>query len=105
MRASSLRMRKYAPLLILAFAGCGPCGYNRSVTEEQQVESAWSPGENQLQRRADLIHNLVEAVKVYPRHQKCALVAIATVRAAKLWAGSRAFNIQTRKQGEGGSGK
>ena len=38
-----MRMRKYAPILIVALAaGCGPCGYNRIVSEEQQVEAAWS---------------------------------------------------------------
>jgi LemA protein len=105
MRASSLRMRKYAPLLILAFAGCGPCGYNRIVTEEQQVESAWSQVENQLQRRADLIPNLVEVVKGYARHEKSVFDDIANARAAMLGASSRADKIQTANQFEGAISK
>src|SRR5207302_10635924 len=78
---SSMRMRRYAPILILALAGCGPCGYNRIVTEEQAVEAAWSQVENQLQRRADLIPNLVETVKGYARHEKGVFDDIANARA------------------------
>src|SRR5438552_3194208 len=63
-----MRMRKYAPFLILALASCGPC-YNTLVSEEQGVESAWSQVENQPQRRADLIPNLVETVEGEGRPQ------------------------------------
>src|SRR5206468_10032725 len=60
---TAMRTRTWTPILVLALAaGCGPCGYNRIVQEEQQVEAAWSQVENQLQRRADLIPNLVEVV-------------------------------------------
>ena len=77
-----MRMRKYAPILIVALAaGCGPCGYNRIVEEEQQVEAAWSQVENQLQRRADLIPNLVETVKGYARHEKGVFDEIANAHA------------------------
>jgi LemA protein len=100
-----MRMRKYAPILILALAGCGPCGYNRIVTEEQAVESAWSQVENQLQRRADLIPNLVETVKGYARHEKGVFDDIANARAAMLGASSRADKIQTANQFEGAISK
>jgi LemA protein len=93
-----MRMRKYAPILVLALAGCGPCGYNRLVTEEQQVEAAWSQVENQLQRRADLIPNLVETVKGYARHEKAVFDEIANARAAMLGASSRADKIQSANQ-------
>src|SRR5437016_8146293 len=101
-----MRTRKYAPILILALAaGCGPCGYNRIVTEEQQVESAWSQVENQLQRRADLIPNLVEVVKGYAKHEKGVFDDIANARAAMLGASSRAEKIQTANQLEGAISK
>jgi len=101
-----MRTRKYAPILILALAaGCGPCGYNRIVTEEQQVESAWSQVENQLQRRADLIPNLVEVVKGYAKHEKGVFDDIANARAAMLGASSRAEKIQTANQFEGAISK
>ena len=95
-------MRKYAPILIvLLAAGCGPCGYNRVVTEEQQVEAAWSQVENQLQRRADLIPNLVEVVKGYAKHEKGVFDDIANARAAMLGASSRADKIQAANAFEG----
>src|SRR6185503_12256884 len=99
-------MRKYAPiLLILMAAGCGGCGYNRIVQEEQQVEAAWSQVENQLQRRADLIPNLVEVVKGYAKHEKGVFDDIANARAAMLGASSRADKIQTANQFEGAISK
>src|SRR5256714_2529478 len=101
-----MRMRKYAPILIVALAaGCGPCGYNRIVSEEQQVEAAWSQVENQLQRRADLIPNLVETVKGYARHEKGVFDEIANARTAMLGASSRADKIQSANQLESAIGK
>src|SRR6202171_3959776 len=94
-----MRTRKYIPVLvILMAAGCGPCGYNRIVQEEQQVEAAWSQVENQLQRRADLIPNLVEVVKGYAKHEKGVFDDIANARAAMLGASSRADKIQSANQ-------
>src|SRR5258708_9105408 len=101
-----MRMRKYAPILIVALAaGCGACGYNRIVEEEQQVEAAWSQVENQLQRRADLIPNLVETVKGYARHEKGVFDEIANARTAMLGASSRADKIQSANQSESAIGK
>ena len=98
-----MRTRKYAPILIilLAAGGCGPCGYNRIVNEEQQVEAAWSQVENQLQRRADLIPNLVEVVKGYAKHEKGVFDDIANARAAMMGASTRAQKIDTANQFEG----
>jgi LemA protein len=97
-----MRTRRYAPILILMLAaGCGPCGYNRIVNEEQQVEAAWSQVENQLQRRADLIPNLVEVVKGYAKHEKGVFDDIASARAAMMGASSRADKINTANQFEG----
>ena len=98
-----MRMRKYAAILILAIAT--GCGYKRIVSEEQQVESAWSQVENQLQRRADLIPNLVETVKGYARHEKGVFDDIANARAAMLGASSRADKIQSANQFEGAISK
>ena len=94
-----MRTRKYAPILIIMLAaGCGPCGYNRIVQEEQQVEAAWSQVENQLQRRADLIPNLVEVVKGYAKHEKGVFDDIANARSAMMGAGSRADKIAAANQ-------
>ena len=94
-----MRTRRYAPILIILMAaGCGPCGYNRIVNEEQQVEAAWGQVENQLQRRGDLIPNLVEVVKGYASHEKSVFDNIANARAAMVGAGSRADKIAASNQ-------
>ena len=101
-----MRTRQYVPILLVVMAaGCGPCGYNRIVNEEQGVESAWSQVENQLQRRADLIPNLVEVVKGYAKHEKGVFDDIAASRAAMMGASSRADKIQTANQFEGAISK
>ncbi len=45
-------------------------GYNRVVTMDENVKTAWAQVENQLKRRYDLIPNLVETVKGYAAHEK-----------------------------------
>jgi LemA protein len=74
------------------------CGYNRIVNEEQQVEAAWGQVESQLQRRADLVPNLVETVKAYARHEKGVFDDIANARAQMMGAGSRADKINASNQ-------
>src|SRR3954465_2313029 len=97
-----MRTARFAPILvILMTAGCGGCGYNRIVQEEQQVEAAWSQVENQLQRRADLIPNLVEVVKGYAKHEKGVFDDIAASRAAMMGASSRADKITAANQLDG----
>ena len=64
-------------IIVLWFAGV----YNRFVSAEEQVESAWAQVENQYQRRADLIPNLVETVKGYASHEQETLDAVVSARA------------------------
>ena len=94
-----MRRRTWIPLIALVLAtGCGPCGYNRIVQEEQGVEAAWSQVENQLQRRADLIPNLVEVVKGYASQEKEIFTNIANSRAAMMGASTRADKIAGANQ-------
>jgi LemA protein len=89
-----MRTRTLVPLAVLALAaGCGPCGYNRIVQEEQGAEKAWSDIETQLQRRGDLIPNLVEVVKGYATHEEQVFSNVANARAAMMGASSRADKI------------
>ncbi|HBB17698.1 MAG TPA: LemA family protein, partial [Syntrophus sp. (in: bacteria)] len=55
--------------------------YNRFVTLDESVKSSWAQVENQLQRRYDLIPNLVETVKGYAKQEKDVLVEVTNARA------------------------
>lgn len=55
--------------------------YNGLVQIDQGVQEAWSQVETQLQRRADLIPNLVETVKGYATHEKSIFIQVAEARA------------------------
>jgi LemA protein len=59
------------------FAG----NYNKFVKLDVAVKAAWSQVENQLQRRYDLIPNLVETVKGYAKQEKSVLVEVTNARA------------------------
>lgn len=67
-----------AILVVISLWGIGI--YNRLVTLRNQVKNAWSQIDVQLQRRYDLIPNLVEAVKGYMNYEKGTLEAVVNAR-------------------------
>lgn len=68
-----------AVVLLLVFWGVGQ--YNSMVVLDEQVNTSWSQVENQYQRRADLIPNLVETVKGYASHERETLEGVINARA------------------------
>lgn len=73
-------------ILLLVLAGLvamvlSGCGYNTLQTKEEGVFKAWADVESTLQRRADLVPNLVETVKGYARHEQETLQSVIEARA------------------------
>jgi LemA protein len=71
--------------LILVLVGISltvsACGYNTIPTLEEQAKARWSDVQNQYQRRADLIPNLVATVQCYAAQEKSVLTAVVEARA------------------------
>ncbi len=64
------------------------CSYNTFVSQEEAIKAQWAQVENQLQRRNDLIPNLVETVKGYAQHEESVYKDIADARSQLLSAKS-----------------
>ena len=67
-----------ALLTVMSLAGCG---YNSMQQQEEEVFGAWANLEAALQRRSDLIPNLVQTVKGAAAHEKTTLTAVVEARA------------------------
>jgi LemA protein len=68
-----------APLAALSLSACG---INSIPTAEEAVKARWADVQNQYQRRADLIPNLVNTVKGYAAQEKDVLVSVTNARAS-----------------------
>lgn len=66
---------------VLALSSLTSCNYNSLVDKQQTVDQAWAQVENQYQRRADLIPNLVNTVKGYSTHESETLQKVTEARA------------------------
>ena len=69
-------------LALLGFGGCVAGNYNSLVARKADVENKWAQVDNQLQRRGDLIGNLVETVKGAAGQEQAVFGEIANARAA-----------------------
>src|SRR5829696_754872 len=82
-------------VVILPLTGCS---YNRFVGQEEAIKAQWAQIENQLQRRNDMIPNLVETVKGYAQHEEAVFKDIADARSRLLAAKSPEETIQAANQ-------
>ena len=85
-------------MLTLAVLPLSGCSYNTFVSQEEAIKAQWAQVQNQLQRRSDLIPNLVETVKGYAAHEEGVYKDIADARSRLLAAKSPDETIQAANQ-------
>jgi LemA protein len=81
------RRRASVVLALLALATSG-CGYNQLVSQSEAADAGWSEVQNQLQRRNDLIPNLVNTVKGFAAQEQNVLVKVTEARSRVAGAGT-----------------
>jgi LemA protein len=92
-------------VLALLVGGAYVSARNQMVTKNEAVKSAWSEVDVVLQRRADLIPNLVETVKGFAAQEQTVFHDIASARAALLGAKTPADKIAANGQLDGAIGR
>jgi LemA protein len=85
-------------VLAIVVTGLSGCSYNKFTTQEEAIKAQWAQVQNQLQRRNDLIPNLVETVKGYATHEESVFKEIADARSKLLAAKSPEETIQAANQ-------
>src|SRR3954451_1882383 len=79
-----LRVALRVVALIAVAVGVSSCSYNTFTTQEEAIKAQWAQVQNQIQRRNDLIPNLVETVKGYATHEESVFKEIADSRSRLL---------------------
>lgn len=92
-------------LALLLVGGSYVSARNQMVAKDQTVKSAWSEVDVQLERRADLIPNLVETVKGFTKEENSVFADIANARAGMLNAQSPQSKIAANNQLDGALGR
>ena len=67
-------------VMLLTAGGCVYSGYNQAITLDEAVKSQWAQVENQLQRRFELIPNLVQTVKGVAKQEEKIFLGVANAR-------------------------
>jgi LemA protein len=79
-----------AVVVMVALGAGSGCSYNRFTAQEEAIKAQWGQVENQLQRRNDLIPNLVATVQGFAAQEKAVFQAVADARAKMAGAGTPA---------------
>ncbi len=87
-----------ALVAIVAMTSLSSCNYNSLVEQEQAVDQAWAQVENQYQRRADLIPNLVNTVKGYSEHESETFIKVTQARSGLTEAYNAAEAVENPQQ-------
>jgi LemA protein len=95
---SALRRTTVALCAVATALAASGCGYNTLVAQREQIDGQWAQVENQLQRRNDLIPNLVETTKGYASHERQVFEAVAEARSKLIGAQTRDQQIDAANQ-------
>lgn len=93
-----MRRRLNVALLIAIAMGLSGCSYNKFTTQEEAIKQQFAEVQNQLQRRSDLIPNLVETVKGYASHEETVFTDIAEARSRLIGAKTPEETLQAANQ-------
>ena len=80
-------------VVVLIGSALSGCSYNKFTTQEEAIKAQWAQVDNQLQRRTDLIPNLVETTKGFAQQEKDVFGAVADARAKMAGASTPAQKI------------
>ena len=65
-------------VVAIVAASLSGCSYNKFTTQEEAIKGSWGEVQNQIQRRSDLIPNLVETAKGFAAHEESIYTALAS---------------------------
>src|SRR5688500_9951113 len=77
----TMRKALHAAVVGIVALTLSGCSYNKFTTQEEAIKGAWGEVQNQIQRRSDIIPNLVETVKGFAAHEEGIFKALADARA------------------------
>lgn len=92
-------------VIIVVLGGIYASSRNNMVRKQEQVKEAWAQVDVVIQRRADLIPNLVQTVKGYATHERAVFADVDHARAALLGANTPGGRIQANGQLDGALGR
>src|SRR3546814_14336728 len=92
MTNSRLSYALLAPVAVVSLSGCG---INSVPAAQETVKAKWADVQNQYQRRADLVPNLVAVVKSYARQEQDTLTQVTEARAKANYVPVSADDLQT----------